>query len=60
MHPILKLNVQMSRVRQPNRSPIDNRASVQDKIERLEENDDEGRMEMLHLHSEAIVNTPSS
>lgn len=55
MNPKLKLHVDMSRVRQPNRSPTNNRQVLGN------EQKEEGQMEMLHLHSEAIVlSTPSS
>ena len=59
MHPKLKLNVEMSRVRQPKSALVDNNAFV---METQEPPQDEscGRMEMLHLHSEVNVETPSS
>jgi len=59
MHPKLKLNVEMSRVRQPNRSLVDNNAFVVETQEALQD-ESCGRMEMLHLHSEINVETPSS
>ena len=59
MHPKLKLNVQMSRVRQPNRSLVDNHNTVMDTQEPVKE-ESCGRIEMLHLHSEVNIETPSS
>jgi len=51
----------MSRVRQPNKSPNDKRSINLETSEGQDEMiDGEGRMEMLHLQSEAVVETPSS
>lgn len=59
MNPKLKLNVQMSRVRQPNRSLVDNHTVIMDTQEQIKE-DSCGRIEMLHLHSEVHIDTPTS